>query len=286
MLIIGCGYIGRRLGARYAAAGRRVTGIVKSRESAALLKEADIKAVVLDLDSRDAVLPLNGEQRIFYLAPPPSNSQGDPRLKRVLDQLKGKGEGRRIVYASTTGVYGDCQGDWVDEKRKPKAGTDRAKRRLDAERQLLRWRDLGCGEVVILRVAGIYGPGRLPLAHLRQGRPILRPDEAPLGNRVHADDLVTVCEAAMERGKDGRVYNVSDGKPGTMTDYYETVARLAGLPAPRLVGPAEARDLLPAGLLSFLTESRRLDNTRMLKELGVALKYPSMEDGVRASLKG
>ncbi len=280
MLIIGCGYIGRRLGARHAASGRRVTGVVKSAESAELVREA----VVADLDQKDLSLPVSGEKEIYYLAPPPTTSQGDPRLKRFLEQLNTKLEGRRIVYTSTSGVYGDCQGDWVDEKRRPRAGTDRARRRLEAEKLLLRWRDLGRGEVVILRVAGIYGPGRLPLAHLRQGRPILKPDEAPLGNRIHADDLVAACEAAMARGKNGRVYNVSDGKPSTMTEYFELVAQMAGLPAPRLVGSAEARELLPAGLLSFLQESRRLDNSRMLKELEVTLKYPSVADGVRASL--
>ena len=283
-MIIGCGYTGRILGARLLTAGLPVTGVVSSRTSALHLDKIGITPVVADLDQPAPQLPLADADRIYYFAPPPNEGVADPRLERILHALRELKSTPRIVYTSTTGVYGDCQGDWVDETRPVQATTDRSRRRLDAERQLLLWQEQSGGEVIILRVAGIYGPGRLPLARLRQESPMINEAEAPWSNRIHADDLATVCAAAMDRGRSGEVYNVSDGTPGNMAEYFSKVADLAGLPRPRSISLAEARQELPPGLLSYLQESRRLDNRKMLKELGVTLRYPTLAEGLPASL--
>jgi len=286
MLIIGCGYLGRRLGARARAVGASVTGLVRTRESAARLKAAGITPLLGDLDRPPLPsLPSRGRE-LYYLAPPPARGRTDPRLGNLLEALASSGQPRRIVYLSTTGVYGDCGGDWVDETRPPRPEVERARRRWNAEQRLRVWHAAGHGELVILRVAGIYGPGKLPLQRLRQGLPMVSAADSPWTNRIHADDLVSVCLAAMERGRDGAVYNVSDGHPGTMRDYFDRVADLAGLPRPPLVSLEEAGGRLSAGLLSYLRESRRLDNRRMLEELGVRLRYPDLEAGLPASLDG
>jgi nucleoside-diphosphate-sugar epimerase len=161
------------------------------------------------------------------------------------------------VYISTTGVYGDAGGAWVDEDCPPAPATSRARRRLDAEQTLARWAEPAGTQVIVLRVPGIYGPGRLPLERIRRGEPVLAPGECGYTNRIHAEDLVRVCVAAAQRGRPGAVYNVSDGAPGTMTEYLLAVADAAGLPRPPVVGLDQARRVMSPGMLSYLGESRR-----------------------------
>jgi len=281
VLIVGCGYVGRRVAALHLAMGEAVTGVVRSAGSAEGLARAGIPAVCADLDGDRIVLPTRGVG-VYYLAPPPETGTTDPRLARFLASLPASGQPRRIVYIGTTGVYGDCGGAWVDESRPPNPGVDRARRRWDAECRLRGWAETTGGELVILRVAGIYGPGRLPLERLRRGLPMVAEDEAPWTNRIHVDDLAAVCVSAMARAPDGAVYNVSDGNPGNMADYFNRVADLAGLPRPPVVRLAEAGGRLSEGMLSYLRESRRLDNRRMLAELGVTLRYPTLADGLPA----
>lgn len=284
MLIVGCGDVGRRLAARARDRQEPVYCLVRRAESAAALRAAGLAALAVDLDAQAPPLHDDWDQaQLYYLAPPPPAGSDDPRLKRLLAALPARR--RRIVYISTTGVYGDCGGDWVDETRPPNPQVDRARRRHAAERHLQAWRAAGHGEVVILRVAGIYGPDKLPLARLRQQVPMIGEDEAPWTNRIHIDDLVTVCEAAMQRGRDGAVYNVSDGRPGNMRDYFDRVADLHGLPRAPLISLAEARATLSPGMLSYLAESRRLDNRRMLDELGVTLRYPDLTSGLQACVE-
>ena len=285
MLIVGCGYVGRRVAALHQARGEAVTGVVRSAGSAKALADAGIQSVAADLDDDRLALPTRGVG-VYYFAPPPESGTTDPRLARFLASLPPSGQPRRIVYIGTTGVYGDCGGAWVDESRPPNPSVDRARRRWDAECQLRGWAAATGGELVILRVAGIYGPGRLPLERLRRRLPMVAEDEAPWTNRIHVDDLTAVCVAAMTRAPDGAVYNVSDGNPGNMADYFNRVADLAGLPRPPVVRLAEARDRLSEGLLSYLRESRRLDNRRMLAELGVTLRYPTLADGLPACFAG
>ncbi len=281
MLIVGCGYVGRRVAVLYRSRGEPVTGLVRTRESADRLPAEGIVPLQADLDG-DFELPAN-EPRVLYLVAPPEQGATDPRIGHFLEAARRRGV-RRIVYLGTTGVYGDCGGDWVDEDRAVSPSVDRARRRWDAETRLREWSARTGGELVILRVAGIYGPGRLPLERLRSGQPMVSEDEAPWTNRIHVDDLAAVCVAAVERGRSGAVYNVSDGHPGNMTDYFNRVADAAGLPRPPVVRMADAGGRLSEGLLSYLRESRRLSNRRMLDELGVVLRYPTLAEGLAACL--
>lgn len=282
MFIIGCGYIGQRLVERARARMDPVRGVVRSEASARRLATLGIDALRLDLGSEALPAGSTGDRQVYYLAPPPPEGVSDTRMQHFLDGLTGSGQPHRILYISTTGVYGDCHGEWVDETRPANPGVDRARRRWDAEQQLRAWRKRTGGELVILRVAGIYGPGKLPLARLEKGVPMVAENDAPWTNRIHADDLVSTCLLAMEKGRDGAVFNVSDGMPGNMTDYFNRVADRAGLPRPPSISLEQARETLSPGLLSYLAESRRLDNRRMLDELGVVLRYPTLEEGLSA----
>lgn len=285
ILIIGCGDIGRRVAALETADGHPVHALARSDDSAQALSQLGIHPIRGDLDAPDTLAGLPSSDAIVYhFAPPPPTGHSDPRTLALLAALDSAAPPARLVYSSTSGVYGDCQGDWVNEDRPPNPQSDRSRRRLDAERQILRWgkrRDVAC---MILRVPGIYGPGRLPRERLQKGLPILRDEEAPYSNRIHADDLAAACFAAARRGQPGGIYNISDGNPTTMVDYFNRVADLLGLPRPPAVGLAEARRVLSPGMMSFLEESKRLDNRRMLEELGVNLRYPNLASGLAACL--
>lgn len=284
MLIVGCGDVGTRLAENAHQRGEEVLGLVRSVDSADRLRSMGVRTMAVDLDQTIGIDTCDWNHRcVYYLAPPPSTGDTDPRLTRLLSALP-EVAGRRMVYISTTGVYGDCDGAWVDESRPPNPQVDRARRRLDAEQQLQAWRAAGHGEVVILRVAGIYGPGKLPLARLQKQIPMVAEKDAPWTNRIHIDDLVQVCEAAMVRGRDGEVYNVSDGTPGNMRDYFDRVADLHGLPRPPVIGLDDAGGQLSAGMLSYLSESRRLDNRKLINELGIRLRYPDLTSGLTASI--
>jgi nucleoside-diphosphate-sugar epimerase len=286
VLIVGCGDIGRRVAQRLRSAGQPVTGVVRSAASAARLESAGIAARYCDLD--DVPLPpacIAGGRDIFYFAPPPPTGTDDPRMAGFLAALDEGPRPRRLVYISTSAVYGDCHGEWITEAQPPRPTTPRGERRLAAERDLRAWSETRGVQWVILRVPGIYGPGKLPLARLQKGLPVLREADAPWTNRIHADDLAAVCVAAMASEHANTVYNVSDGCPSNMTDYFNRVADAAGLPRPPAVSRAEAEQVLSNGMLSFLRDSRRMDNCKMLEELGIELQYPDLAAGLAACFK-
>jgi nucleoside-diphosphate-sugar epimerase len=286
IVIIGCGYVGRRVAALELAGGNSVVGVVRSESSSERLKASGIRAVTADLDEPDTlrVVPTQGAV-IYYFAPPPPGGVRDTRMTQFLSSLDNAKPPQRIVLISTTGVYGDCHGEWVTEDWPPNPQADRAKRRFDAEVQLQAWGETFNVPAIILRVPGIYGPGRLPLKRLREGLPVLREDEAPFSNRIHVDDLVSACMAAARRGQNGVVYNISDGHPTTMTDYFLRVADHAGLPRPPQITLEQARQELSAGMMSYLVESKRLDNRRMREDLGVTLRFPDLSAGLRACVE-
>jgi len=259
-----------------------VTGVVRSTTSAEVLRMAGIAARVFDLDLPPTTPPGLQDTELFYFAPPPREGTEEARVRRLIAGFEHTGHPRRVVYLSTTGVYGDCAGAWVDETRPVNPRVARARRRWDGEQQFRAWSRSAGGELVILRVAGIYGPDKLPLERLRRGEPTALESESPFTNRIHIDDLVQVCLAAMARGGDGEIYNVSDGAPGNMTDYFNRVADWAGLPRPPQIALAEARSQLSAGMLSYLQESRRLDSRKLQRELGVELRYPDLASGLKA----
>ncbi len=288
VLIAGCGYTGQRLAQRLRQeGGASCHALVSSEASAVRLQTCPgIDGVMhADLDVGTPSVALPTVEQLYYFVPPPPTGRRDGRLARFLRLLdKADTLPRRILLISTSGVYGDCRGEWVDEAREPAPVADRAWRRLDAERVLGRWAAERGVATVILRVAGIYGPGRLPLARLEKRVPMVAEADAPWTNRIHVDDLVTVCAAAMRHAPAGAIYNVSDGHPGNMTDYFNRVADAAGLPRPPVIPLEAAARQLSAGMLSYLRESRRLDNRRMLSLPGVELRYPTLEAGLAASL--
>ncbi len=283
-LIVGCGYTGLRIARLVGADGGQVIPIVRSIASAETLRQSGFDPIVTDLDATPiAKLPLRGS-RVFYLAPPPDSGTVDTRLSRFLDACTTQGQPERILYFSTTGVYGDCDGAWVDESRPVNPGSDRARRRLDAENQLRYWQDATGGDAVILRVAGIYGPGRLPLERLRRKLPLIREEEAPFTNRIHVDDLVTAATAAMTKAPAGSIYNASDGQPSTMNDYFNRLADLADLPRPPVISMADAATALSPGMMSYMQESRRLSVRALTEGLGVRFRYPNLDVGLPASI--
>ena len=269
------------------AEGRAVSALLRSAEKAAVLAADGILPILGDLDETATPvreLPSAGTT-ILYTVPPPGGGEYDTRMRVFLGSIEPGSEPAQVVYLSTTGVYGDQQGALVNEGTPTKATTSRARRRLDAENLLLAWgRNRGV-KIVILRVAGIYGANRLPLNRLREGAPVLRSEESPFSNRIHADDLARLCLAAAEKGDDGEIINICDGEASTMTDYFNAVADAFVLPRPPQVTLAEAKECMPPLLLSYFSESRRLDNRRMRERLGGDLLYPDLASGLAACKK-
>ncbi|HEY6641730.1 NAD-dependent epimerase/dehydratase family protein [Povalibacter sp.] len=283
-LIVGCGYVGERL-ARRLADTFDITAVVRTPTRVGELRTAGINAVGLDLDRvrLGSWIPEKLEQAaIFYLAPPPATGESDLRLDRFL-QLATVPP-RTFVYISTTGVYGDTEGAPVDEGTPVQPMTDRARRRVSAEEMTRVWCTERRVRRVVLRVPGIYGPGRLPLERLRRREPTLHPDDAGISNRIHVTDLVEACAAAALNPEARGIYNVTDGNSCSSTDFLDRVAALAGLPAPPRVSMDEAQLTFSPERLSFLNESRRVSNDRMLKHLGVRLRYADIDEGIRSSL--
>lgn len=285
IFIIGCGDIGKRISALWQARGAGVQALARSPASAKQLELLGIAPVIGDLDQPESLtaLPVAGAL-LYYLAPPPAQGDTDPRMRTLVETLAVSPLPGRIIYISTTGVYGDNHGAWVTEDTPLQPKAARSKRRVDAESVLRTFgKDYGV-PVIILRVPGIYGPGRLPIEAIKTRRPVLDENESGYTNRIHAQDLARVCVVAAERGRADAVYNVSDGHPSSMTGYFNQLADILGEPRPPVVSRAEAQRVLKPGMLSYLDESRRVDNRRMCEELGVKLLYPTLEAGLRASL--
>ncbi|HEY6008245.1 MAG TPA: SDR family oxidoreductase [Geobacteraceae bacterium] len=281
ILIIGCGDIGRRVARLALARGAKVSALVRSPEKAVALEESGIRALVANLDDPETLIDLPAKGAVvFYFAPPPGGGIHDTRARHFCAAFVPGAEPAKLVYLSTSGVYGPSGDALVTEDTPPDPQTARGKRRLDAETVFTDWCRERRVDIVILRVTGIYGPGRLPVAQLTSGQPVLDEREASFTNRIHADDLATVCLAAADRGENGDIFNVSDGHPGTMTEYFNAAADILGLPRPPQVSRAEAQAVMTPLMLSYIQESRRLDNRRMLDKLGVRLRYPDLCAGI------
>jgi nucleoside-diphosphate-sugar epimerase len=266
LLIAGFGDIARRAAPRLA-----------QRFQLAPLSRAD----GFDLDRPDS-LSLAAAQSLLHCAPPPDHGAADTRTANLLAALeKGRILPARIVYVSTSGVYGDCAGARIDESRPPAPLTERARRRLHAEMQLAHWAGDRGVDLVVLRVPGIYAAERLPLERLRAGTPVLRSEDDVYTNHIHADDLATVVCRALDEGAPAGVYNASDDTEMKMGDWFDLVADTHALPRPARIPKELARERLPAALLSFMQESRRLDNTRLKSVLGICLQYPTVHEGLR-----
>lgn len=273
MLIVGYGDIARRALHRFAP--DYVVHALSRHPSAQNDGTVSLQA---DLDVPASLEVLSQPwDAVLHLAPPGATSDRDERTHHLIEALKAaKILPRKLLYISTSGVYGDCQGRWIDETQPLSPLSDRAKRRVDAERQLRAWNPGS----VILRVPGIYAADRLPLERLKRGTPVLRNDEDVYTNHIHAEDLAAICALALERALPGTIYNVSDDSEIKMGDWFDLVADRHGLPRPPRISRQEATSAIPAPLLSFMNESRRLVNTRMKMELGVRLLYPTIHQGV------
>ena len=223
--------------------------------------------------------------RVIHLAPPPSAGWADSRTLALVRALRLRTKPVSVVYGSTSGVYGDCGGQHVNECRSVHADTPRARRRVDAEGRVRFWGRAAQLRVSILRIPGIYAPDRdggTPRARLMKGVPVLRAQDDVYTNHIHADDLARACCRTLWKGGPQRVYNVNDDSAMKMGDYFDLAADLYGLPRPPRIAREGAADQLPLMLLSFMNESRRMDNTRMKQELGLRLLYPTVATGLQS----
>ncbi|MGW8229046.1 MAG: SDR family oxidoreductase [Gammaproteobacteria bacterium] len=279
IIITGCGYIGQRLASQLLHQGKNVIGYVSSKNSLDTCKQRNIPCEIINLDRPVAHLDLTA-QPVAYLVPPPRTGKIDTRMANFLSAIE-KQPPSKFVLISTTGVYGNCNGAWVDESTPVNPGVDRAFRRVDAEQQAQQFCHRLKIPLVILRVPGIYGPGRVPLARIMRGLPIVRKQDSPFTNRIHAYDLVNICEEALLNPTIAGIYNVTDGHPSTMYDYITGVASAMNLPLPPVISLQQAQHQLSEGMLSYLAESRRIDNSKLLKDFTLNLRYPDLQSGLK-----
>ncbi len=276
VLLVGCGDIALR--AASLLRGRaRVYGLTRRLDDVPKLRAQGIVPIVADLDDHAALRRLNAAPfAVLHCAPPPSDGRDDPRTQKLIAALTNAAIiPQRFVYISTSGVYGDCAGARVDETRARRAQTPRARRRVAAEDRLREWAARRGVRLSVLRAPGIYAESRLPLERIRQGTPVLVPEDDVYTNHIHADDLARAAVAAIFHGLPNRAYNVSDDAQLKMGGWFDTVADAFHLQRPPRVTWEEAEQRIAPMLLSFMSESRRLVNDRMKRELRVRLIYPT-----------
>ena len=288
LLIVGCGDIGLRV-ARLLRGRWRLLALTSSPARCAALRAAGAVPLAGDLDAPATLVRLAGlADAVLHLAPPAAHGRADARTANLIAALaRGRSNWRPrcLVYASTSGVYGDCGGARFDETRAVNPATDRARRRVDAEARLRTFGRAFGVRVSLLRVPGIYALDRAggdPRERLARGSPVLAHDDDVFTNHIHAEDLARACVAALHRGLPQRAVHVCDDTELKMGAYFEFVADRFGLPRPPRLGREQAVATLPAMQLSFMSESRRLDNTRLKCELGLRLRYPTIDQGLRA----
>ncbi len=284
IVIVGCGDIGLRVAKIWKNLGKSIFGVVRSESSLEYLRQQHIHAISADLSKPDTLIELAPQLTqhalVYYFAPPPTKGTQDTSMRNFLTHFTPDSLPAHLVYISTSGVYGDQHGELIDENTPTKPQVDRAKRRYHAEEQLRQWSENTSVPITILRVGGIYGAARLPLKRIKDQIPMLHEDLAPLTNRIHEDDLAQICVAAAQKKSYGEIYNVNDGSNSNMTEYFNTIADAFDLPRPPLVDWDEAEKTISEGMLSYLKESRRMDNTKMINELEIKLIYPTLKDGL------
>ncbi len=281
--IVGYGYLGAKLLKalidRDLAAAEQIFTVSRSAT------EHQGQSIFWDLDNAcPAAQNYSADQTIiFYFVPPPRSGQQDSRARHYIKQLRlHNNKPRKIVLISTTGVYGDCQGQWVDEHTPLKPAVDRARRRVDAEQLFQDFCQSNNIALVILRVSGIYAADKLPLKRLQAQTPVVREQDSPYSNRIHADDLLEICLIAGLKQELSGIYNCSDGHPTTMYDYFIRVARACELPEPPAISLQQARAKLSSGMLSYMDESRRIDNKKLLTDFKMTLQFPELKQGLAA----
>ncbi len=302
ILIVGCGDIALRT-IPLLNHGYRVFALVRDPAKRSALRALGVIPVIGDLDDRASLLRVAGlADVVLHFAPSPNAGIRDTRTRNLLSALsRGCPEPldgtrinsaqrsrrsklpKRLVYISTSGVYGDCGGAWVSEIHPLKTTSPRSLRRVDAEQQIRNWARRNRVHASILRVPGIYAADRLPLRRIQQGTPAIIASEDSYTNHIHADDLAHICVAVLQRGKTCRAYHASDDSQLKMGEYFDLVADAHHLPHVPRISRTEAQHVLPEALLSFTNESRRLTNQRMKQELKVTLRYPTVADMLAAN---
>jgi nucleoside-diphosphate-sugar epimerase len=278
ILIVGLGYVGHALARALEDLGVAWVGLRRR-------PEGNPRILCVDLDAGPVNLGGVDTRRVVYLAPPPKDIEGDPRLRRVLAALEGRPP-ERFVYASTTGVYGNQEGAVVDEDAPLRAATDRALRRLDAERALVEAAGRWGTQWAVLRLPGIYGPGRLREDQIRAGLQLPCPEICPPGNRIHRDDIVDVILRLLEDGAPTGFFNLADDEHMSSTDFARAVAERIGAELPPCIPDLDAYYAAHPGMASFLREQRRIDSSRIRRALGWTPRYDTALAGIEASLAG
>lgn len=285
VLIIGCGDVGLRV-ASLLKRNYKLLGLVRDQRRFPMLRAAGIIPLAGNLDDRASLSRLSGMADIvLHFAPPPDSGARDQRTQHLLSVLSRGALPGHILYISTSGVYGDCAGAWVNETRPLAPQSLRAQRRVDAETQIRAWAQRHGVDANILRVPGIYAADRLPLSRLQQGMPAIIAEQDSYTNHIHADDLARIVVATLRRGKPNRVYHTSDDSESKMGAYFDEVADAYHLPRPPRLPRAEVQRAVSPMMWSFMQESRRLTNTRMKNELKVLLRYPQVQTALMQVLK-
>ncbi len=281
--IVGCGYTGLRLAAQRITRGHQVCALSHTHARSQLLRDRQISVTFGDLDQiSELELPKLSYDNVFYFAPPNSAAHQDTRTSFFLQAMDSVPRPQRIVYISTTGVYGDTRGAWVDEESALNPLASNAKKRVEAEQYFKKWCALNAVNLTILRVAGIYGPGRLPIARLKQGLKVVKSSEALMSNRIHIVDLVNICDLATSFDDAFDIINVTDGSPTPMSDYFIRVATKFALPAPKEINMHQALQEFSPAMMSYLNESKRVCNKKLREKFAYSLFYQNLESGLAA----
>lgn len=279
--IVGCGDIGRRIARDLAA--QSTLAVMSSAESESKAKELGCETWCVDLDKPLVNADWSSVTQIYYLVPPPKTGAVDTRSQVFVEFLASSGfaDGSKLVVISTTGVYGDCDGERVSEQTELRPMTDRAYRRVDLEQCWQTYAKQHKHCLSILRVPGIYSYSRLPKARLLRGDPVVDPKQCGYTNRIHADDLAYVCVEVMRQQTVSDIYNVSDGVPGRLSEYLLAAAQVLEIPTPPIISMQEAESQVSAGMLSYLRESRQIDNAKLMQAFSLTLRYPDFLEGIR-----
>ncbi|MEM7684467.1 MAG: SDR family oxidoreductase [Paracoccaceae bacterium] len=276
LLSFGHGYSARVLTRRLLATDWQIVGTTRSEDRAAALQDTGIDARVWPGTDLSADL----DQATHLLVSAGPDAEGDPVLRVLKDEIATRaGQFAWVGYLSTTGVYGDRDGGWVDETSECLPSTRRGQWRLDAEQS---WQSIDGLPLHIFRLAGIYGPGRGPFSKVRAGtaRRIIKPNQ--VFSRIHVEDIASILEASIAHPNPGAIYNVCDNEAAPPQDVIAHAADLLGLPSPAAI-PIEEAEMSPMAR-SFYAESKRVSNQRIREELGVDLAFPSYREGLAALL--
>lgn len=288
VLIVGCGDTGKRVIEHLTSEKHRsikTISVTSHREDSQseLNKLRNIQVINADLDDAASLASLPTENtNIFYFAPPAATGSTDVRMANFITALNPNNAPKRIVYISTSGVYGTSNGEWVTELSSINPGNDRSKRRLHAESLVQTFCEQSKCEYVILRVTGIYCLEKLPFKRLKTGMKVLQPALAPFSNRIHADDLANCCVKAMFDSPKNEIFNIADGNPSSISDYFIQIAKIFDLPQPELLDWERAEKEISPAMLSYLHESKKINIDKLRNVLNIKLKHPNLIDGLKA----